>query len=142
MAGKEIQGFSLGDAQTEVPGELTRILQRLGDGDRRLPATQGRAASSQRWQEVKRVFHLAADRGPQERLEVLEAACAGDGGLRAEVEALLAFDAKASGFIKPRPFPSAPSPGSADMPTGKRVARYRIKRVIGRGGIGIVYEAE
>lgn len=52
-----------------------------------------------RWQQIRRVFDEAAGRGPEERAEYLRDACAGDAGLRAEVEALLAADERTGSFM-------------------------------------------
>jgi hypothetical protein len=43
---------------------------------------------------VEALFHQAADLPPDEQRALLDAACAGDPGLRAEVERLLAQDAR------------------------------------------------
>jgi len=42
----------------------------------------------QRWQKVKEICHLALDRKPGQRTEVLVEACSDDQGLRHEVESL------------------------------------------------------
>jgi len=52
-----------------------------------------------RWSRAAEVFHDARERPASERGAFLEAACGGDPALRAEVEALLAADAGASGFL-------------------------------------------
>lgn len=68
----------------------------------------------------------------------LEAACGGDLALRAEVESLLAADAQAGDFLEspalPRPETTPPVPAS--------LGDFRLLREIGRGGMGVVYEAE
>jgi eukaryotic-like serine/threonine-protein kinase len=43
----------------------------------------------ERLQQLDRLFHSALERGPAERADFLDEACAGDESLRREVEALL-----------------------------------------------------
>ena len=47
--------------------------------------------SRERWQRIESVFHDAVSLPPSERDRFLTSACAGDGGLRREVECLLAM---------------------------------------------------
>ena len=48
---------------------------------------------------VDTVFHGASARPPSERAAFLDEACGGDGALRAEVERLLAFDARTNPLV-------------------------------------------
>src|SRR5438309_1977636 len=87
----------------------------------------------------------ALERAPEERAAFLEEACAGQPGLRAEVEALLAAHSRAGVFL------AGVTSGSADggrTGTGAdpiepgRIGPYKLLQVIGEGGFGSVYMAE
>src|ERR1044072_9056062 len=53
----------------------------------------------ERWQRIKELFHRAIEMGAAERDAFLEAECAGDEELRAEVSSLVAADAREGGFF-------------------------------------------
>src|SRR5215510_5593916 len=53
-----------------------------------------------RWGQGKQVFHAALDEPPQKRHAYLQEVCAGDQGLLAEVERLLANDCLAGDFME------------------------------------------
>src|SRR5262245_53225639 len=119
---------------------------------------------------VETLFHQAYDLPPDRRRALLDAACRDDPGLRAEVERLLAEDARlragqGAGAFLDSPLVRTPDagglgeegggrgpedswpPGSPDPPGPRppaplRIAHYRILRLLGEGGMGAVYEAE
>src|SRR5262245_31430783 len=97
----------------------------------------------ERWQRVEELFGAVVDRPTAEREAHLTRACNGDEELRLEVLSLLARDTSED-FIQD-PIASAALSFTAkpkeDL-TGERIGPYRFTRLIGRGGMGAVYEAE
>jgi len=94
---------------------------------------------------------------PGQRKLFLDQHCAGDPGLRAEVESLLLAQAEAERFFArgtsalalaaddlPTPaFPGlAAAPPLVDERIGTRIGRYQLLQRIGEGGCGVVYRAE
>ncbi len=108
-------------------------------------STQGRSRLD--WRRLEEIFHAALECEPARRPELLERACAGDDGMRAEVEALIAAGVKNDGRIE-----SAVSGvlerlvdeknASERVPDRARIGPYRVVGELGEGGLARVYLAE
>ena len=102
------------------------------------------AMTPERWQRIKELFHRAIEMGAVERDAFLEAECVGDAELRAEVESLVAADAREDDFLDEAAAGVAAGvvDSVAELEAGRRVGPYTVVSTLGEGGMGKVYLAE
>ena len=94
----------------------------------------------ERWRRINDLFHAALERDPAARDAYLEAQCAGDDALAGEVRSLLRAHAGASALEQPAAAAdSGLLGGDDDALVGRRLGRYQVTGLLGRGGMGIVY---
>jgi serine/threonine protein kinase len=93
------------------------------------------------WARVESLFPQAADLGAAERARFLDRACAGEPRVRAEIEAMLGA-ADDPLLDAPVSLASGAEKMAEQLAAGTRLGSWRIKSLIGLGGMGEVYLAE
>jgi eukaryotic-like serine/threonine-protein kinase len=104
----------------------------IGDDERR------------RFRRVREILEAAAALQQPERSQYVMDACRDDPGLAKDVREILARDSRTPRILEPGALESAAVSGldSLEENTPERIGTNRIVGIVGRGGMGIVYEAE
>jgi serine/threonine-protein kinase len=100
---------------------------------------------STRWEQIQTLFHEAAERPAPEQRAFLQSACGNDEPLLAEVLALLEEDSRGASLldrgVAHAAYQMVGDAVHASIRT-KKFGPYRIKEILGEGGMGVVYLAE
>ncbi len=95
----------------------------------------------ERWEQVNEILALALEQSQAERDTFVRQACGGDEELLAEVESLIAHSSDADSLLEDSPFAQFLS-FQPDSMLGRKCGNYRIVRLIGHGGMAVVYLGE
>lgn len=99
---------------------------------------------SAHWEEIKRIFQHALDLPAEQRTQYLDKSCKDSPEIRQEVESLLAAYEETPDILEePALTPQKQMVESqTDQFIGQQIGPYKIKKEIGRGGMGIIYLAK
>lgn len=96
------------------------------------------------WENLKEIFHVAAELPLAKRERYLEQVCAGNLSLREKLESLLASHDATINLLDQPAYQAAAQMLIQDdhLKPDQMVAHYRIRSLLGKGGMGSVYLAE
>lgn len=97
------------------------------------------------WDRIWEVFHSALERSPETRASFVDTACGSEPELRGRVLELLGCHESAADFLDAPPESLLEDVQreilAADIRPGDQIGPYRIERLIGEGGMGVVFAA-
>ena len=100
--------------------------------------------NSAHWEKIQKLFHDAADLPVAEQQAFLNTACEGDSTLIADVMTLLTEDSRGDSLLDQsvtQVAHVAVDPGPEFL-ISQELGPYKVKKVLGEGGMGVVYLAE
>jgi serine/threonine-protein kinase len=103
------------------------------------------AMDAERWERMQVLFHAAVDLAPDQQRRYLEAECVDDPSLVSSTLALLAEDSRADSLLDRGLATVAHELVGRDaayVPSSGRFGPYRVIKLLGEGGMGVVYLAE
>lgn len=92
----------------------------------------------EQWERVQGIFHEVVDLPADERDEYLRSVCGGDAQLRKHVEAMLINDTS----VLDEDIAKVTEDLFSDSATPRNLGPYKLGRLLGQGGMGVVYLAE
>ncbi len=109
--------------------------------DLQQPVPSPGSPNTDRWQEIKSIFFAVLETPEDQVEEILNDRCGADRWLRQRLDDMLAAHRLESSLLD-RPVPTPPQlTHPAALAPGDRVGAYRIRSILGQGGMGFVYSA-
>lgn len=98
----------------------------------------------ERWTKLQRIFNEAIEAPLSQRTAILTSGCGADADLRREIEEMLALDAGSEEVLRQAIGGAVTDAvhGEHNRLIGTVIGSYRIRGVLGYGGMGTVYDAE